>query len=243
MDFLLFRLYGPLASWGDIAVGESRHSATHPSKSALLGLIGAALGITREDASQQNALSTGYHFAVKVLSTGQILRDYHTTQVPDAAGKKVYRTRREELVQGRSRLGTILSTREYRCDAVALIAVKALPEAPFSLEEIGQALRKPKFHLYLGRKSCPVALPLRPTIMQGKGFGLVLDNYKWGNTIGEIETEKQVNAARETVRYYWEGDAGDMHSQQLLIRYDQPLSRTRWQFSQRTENLRLGRGG
>jgi CRISPR system Cascade subunit CasD len=40
-------------------------------------------------------------------------------------------------------------------------------------------------------------------------------------------------------RYYWEGDAGDLESQQTLIRHDQPLSRARWQFTQRTEYLRI----
>jgi CRISPR system Cascade subunit CasD len=36
MEYLLFRLYGPMASWGEIAVGEMRHSEVKPSKSALL---------------------------------------------------------------------------------------------------------------------------------------------------------------------------------------------------------------
>jgi CRISPR system Cascade subunit CasD len=36
-DYLLFRLYGPLAAWGDIAVGEYRPSFAHPSKSAIIG--------------------------------------------------------------------------------------------------------------------------------------------------------------------------------------------------------------
>ena len=48
-DYLVMRLYAPLASWGEIAVGEVRHSANYPSKSALLGLLGAALGVRRDD--------------------------------------------------------------------------------------------------------------------------------------------------------------------------------------------------
>ena len=95
MDLLLFRLYGPLASWGEIAVGESRHSANYPSKSAILGLVGAALGIERGDEAQQTSLQNGYQVAVEVFSTGQLLRDYHTAQVPDSTGKFVYRTRRD----------------------------------------------------------------------------------------------------------------------------------------------------
>jgi len=46
------------------------------------------------------------------------------------------------------------------------------------------------------------------------------------------------------VRYYWEGSPDDLRpgesiSMQTLIRHDNPLSRNRWQFSQRTEYLSL----
>lgn len=166
MEYLLFRLYGPLASWGEIAVGESRHTAVYPSKSALLGLLAAALGIRRDEEERQLALATGYKFAVKVISVGSLLKDYHTTQVPDSVGGYWYRTRRDELVIGKERLGTILSSREYRCDALYLVAVKALEGAPHPLSELQAHLLKPNFHLYLGRKSCPLSIPLAPVVLQ-----------------------------------------------------------------------------
>lgn len=269
MKYLLFRLYGPMASWGEIAVGESRHSAVYPGKSALLGLMAAALGIRRDDEERQAALVSGYRFAVKVISSGHPLRDYHTAQAPDSVGKFVYRTRRDELVLGKERLGTILSSREYRCDAFSLVAVAAEDDAPYSLEKIREALLKPRFHLYLGRKSCPVAAPLYPLVRDASGFGDALDNYPSGTlflscwlirsaqketTEGEALAEapslatfsREDKAAflynKEPVRYYWEGDAGDLVPQQVLTRHDQPLSRDRWQFTQRTEYLRIGRG-
>nr|WP_284509571.1 CRISPR-associated protein Cas5 [Salinivibrio costicola] len=46
-DYLVFRLYGPLASWGEPAVGGDRPTSAYPSRSAVLGLLGAALGIKR----------------------------------------------------------------------------------------------------------------------------------------------------------------------------------------------------
>lgn len=265
MECLVFRLYGPMASWGEIAVGESRHTAAYPSKSALLGLLAAALGIRRTEEQKQNALAAGYRFAVKVLSTGQLLRDYHTTQVPDTVGKFVYRTRRDELVLGKSRLGTVLSSREYRCDAFCLVAVHAEPEAPYPLVEIKAALLRPKFHLYLGRKACPLAAPLNPVIESDvQGFGEALDGYCYGGALflpdsllrkarKEVEDDALLASpslsrpsyqddyafglGREPVRYYWEGEAGDLRPQQELTRHDQPLSRSRWQFTQRQESL------
>ena len=74
-DYLVMRLYAPLASWGEIAVGEMRHSATYPSKSALLGLLGAAMGVQREDELAQAQLNAGYAFGVKLFSAGFPLRD------------------------------------------------------------------------------------------------------------------------------------------------------------------------
>ncbi len=47
--FLLFQLAGPLASWGEIAIGEDRHSAPYPGRSAVLGILASALGIRRAE--------------------------------------------------------------------------------------------------------------------------------------------------------------------------------------------------
>ena len=51
-EFLIFRLYGMMASWGDIAVGELRPTFDHPSRSAIVGLLAAALGIRRDEEEQ-----------------------------------------------------------------------------------------------------------------------------------------------------------------------------------------------
>jgi CRISPR system Cascade subunit CasD len=48
-DYLVFQLYGSLASWGEPAVGEMRHTNSIPGRSSILGLLAAALGIKRAD--------------------------------------------------------------------------------------------------------------------------------------------------------------------------------------------------
>ncbi|MEX2322042.1 MAG: CRISPR-associated protein Cas5, partial [Saccharospirillum sp.] len=40
MEFLVFRLYGPLASWGNTAVGGVRPTLAMPTRSAILGMLG-----------------------------------------------------------------------------------------------------------------------------------------------------------------------------------------------------------
>lgn len=251
MDILLFRLYGPMVSWGEIAVGESRHTANYPSKSAILGLIGAALGIERYDEAMQSRLQQGYALAMEVLSTGQLLRDYHTVQVPDSVGKFTYRTRRDELVLGRERLGTILSSREYRSDALALVAVRALADAPFSLSQIREKLLRPVFHLYLGRKSCPLAVPLHPQLLTDQAnFLAAFKAYHHRSLLPAspssdeqpLERDRYWLGISDERHYFWEGepedfsDSLDLTRRQTRIRHDQPLSRRRWQFAPRQEH-------
>ena len=69
-EFLLLTLYAPLASWGDIAVGEVRGSWDRPSRSAVLGLVAAALGVDRADQAAHDALDVGYGVAVRQDAAG-----------------------------------------------------------------------------------------------------------------------------------------------------------------------------
>lgn len=250
MDYLLFRLYGSMTSWGEIAVGATRHTANYPSKSALVGLMAAALGIKRSDVAAQQQMQQGYAIAVEVFAQGALLRDYHTTQVPDSVGKVRYATRRDELLRGKAWLGTILSSREYRSDALALVAVKALADAPYDLQTIQQHLNKPKFHLYLGRKSCPLAAPLYPKIHSSADYFSAFKGYDHKPLLSSQVDDGCQLSKRDDYwlqlgkqrHYYWEGEIADFSSEidmahvQTRTRHDQPLSRTRWQFSPRQEH-------
>lgn len=258
MNYLLFRLYGPMASWGEIAIGETRHTASYPGKSAIIGLISAALGIKRNDDVKQLQMQQGYSVAVEIYSQGTLLSDYHTAQVPDSVGNFIYRTRRDELLLGRSRLGTILSSREYRTDALALIAVKALPDAPYDLQAIKNHLEKPRFHLYLGRKSCPLATPMNSQVIEDKkNYYEAFKSYKHKPIMLSDRVYEGTLSARDVYwlriaedrHYYWEGEASDfsdtldLSRMQTRIRHDQPLSRKRWQFSPRQEHYFYYQGG
>ena len=48
-QYLIFQLHGPMASWGVDAPGDVRHTHELPSRSALLGLLAAGVGIRRDD--------------------------------------------------------------------------------------------------------------------------------------------------------------------------------------------------
>jgi len=244
VDFLLFRLYGPLAAWGDIAVGEQRPSTPHPSKSAVLGLVAAALGIRRGEDDEHRALAEGYGFAVRVDAPGMPQRDYHTTQVPNSVARlKHLYTRRDETLD-RDNLYTVLSTRDYRCDALYTPCLWPREgRAPYSVQELAEALKRPRLPLYLGRKSCPLALPLTPAHVAAETLDAALRAFdaqvpEDQRLFMEEHHLKQLLSGRDC---YWEDDAvvapdavQYLHS---TPRQDQPLGRSRWQFAKRNEHF------
>jgi CRISPR system Cascade subunit CasD len=228
-QYLVFRLYGPMSSWGDVAVGEFRPTYAYPSKSAVIGLIAAALGIRRDEAERQEALASSLGFAVRVDSSGQLLRDYHTVQAPPTKKGVQYHTRRDEVLS--DDLNTMITSRDYRSDARYAIGiwVRDTETSPAELSAMASALTNPKFHLYLGRKSCPLALPLMPQVISADSIPNALNVVRFD----EMDVLKSFTVGRE---YYWEGDDLQLKPLQVHTRRDQVLSRTRWQFSPRPEN-------
>jgi CRISPR system Cascade subunit CasD len=234
-DYLLFRLYGPLAAWGDIAVGEYRPSFAHPGKSAIIGLLAAALGIRRDEEERQKSLAESCPFAVRVDSMGVLLRDYHTTQVPSAKKGVVHYTRRSELAT--DNLNTILSSRDYRCDAAYTVAITVADRSPYTVQQLASALLKPVFTLYLGRKSCPLSLPLQPQVISAETLRDALESVPPTDELSGI-------VLKGDAMVFWEDDTtSGFERQQVITRRDEPRSRKRWQFSERQENCGILRKG
>lgn len=229
-DYLVFRLYGTLAAWGEVAVGEYRPSATHPGRSNLLGLLAAAVGVRRHEEQVHRHMAESYGFTVAVVSPGALLRDYHTAQVPPRQRGTVYRTRRDELAA--PRVNTILSARDYRSDALCVVAVRARDDhAPFTLEALAAALRRPRFALYLGRKSCPPALPLEPQVIAAPAAGAALERAVF---VAELPWSP---AVAEAPALYWEeGEESGRGALKTVTRRDDPTSRRRRQFAERPEH-------
>lgn len=241
MDYLIFQLYGPMASWGEPATGEIRRSASHPGRSAVIGLLAAALGVARTESDRLAELRDGVTIAVKQLSPGVMITDYHTAQVPGQDRKARRATRRDELNLPKNKLNTILSTREYRCDGYWRVAVSATDRLPYALDAIAEALRQPRFPLYLGRKACPPAAPLAPEIVAAGGIREALSQPFPALTAHDENVEQRYLGITEDVAYIWEGEGGDITPAETRYPYDQPGSRARWQFSARAEHWALER--
>ncbi len=235
-DYLLFRLYGPMASWGDIAVGENRPSLPHPSKSAVLGMVAAAVGIKRDEEDKQQQLSVGYGFSVLVHSIGTPLSDYHTVQVPSSGtgrNRRTFNTRRDEIVSmPKHNLNTILSRRDYRLDAFYTVVLWQRDGAPYELKELADKLNAPVYHLYIGRKSCPLALPVKAQVVNAASIKEAFTKAEFPI----LEELQPLFGGRNNPMLYWEyGVESGIEPQHTFSRRDLPLSRKRWQFDIRRE--------
>jgi len=234
-DYLVLDLYGAMTAWGAVAIGEQRPNTAHPSKSAILGLFAAALGIRRDQEEQLLALNTGYAIAIHEVAHGIPLSDYHTTHMPKIAKKDRHFYTRKNETDSTGKTG--LSRRDYTCDARHTVMIWANSAAPYTLPQLQAALNKPLFTLYLGRKSCPLALPLNPQCITAKDFLQAWQRYQQQQQ--HKTATWQHPSPQSAHRFYWEGKqtpAGirKYHSSQ---RIDQLHSRQRWQYQARTEHM------
>ena len=129
-----------------------------------VGLLGAALGIDRHDEPAHRGLDEGLAMATLARTPGRFMTDYHTAQMPPArTGRRrgdTWPTRRAELAE--HDLKTVLSWRDYLQDAAFEIVLWRRAASGLTLEALGEALIRPRFTLYLGRKSCPLGRPPQP---------------------------------------------------------------------------------
>jgi len=236
-ECLLFQLYGPMASWGQVAVGEQRPSDSQPTKSGILGLISASLGVRREEEALNRSMNNSYGFALRTDVQGTLIQDFHTVEVPSTTSLKgsPHRTRSDEIKAVRAKDHPVVSKREYWCDSFHLVGIWEREKTPFRLVEIKQALEYPQFNLSLGRKSCPVSLPFRPEIHHGETLREVFSQYQ-GNRLLPLFTRQW--AAGDKLYWYWDEDWENPGFENYVktVRRDVSNSRGRWQFNERNEN-------
>ncbi|RJQ89103.1 type I-E CRISPR-associated protein Cas5/CasD [Amycolatopsis panacis] len=154
MSTLLLRLGAPLQSWGTTSRFVRRNTDRAPSRSGILGLLAAAQGRRRTDPLEE---LLDLRVGVRIDQPGQLERDFHTARSRDGATSMP------------------LSYRFYLADAVFAVAIEGEHAL---LEGVQQALRRPVFPLYLGRRSCPPAGELLYGIHQQSTTEL-LAQHRW----------------------------------------------------------------
>lgn len=134
MATLLLRMRSPLMSWGDHSQFTIRDTRREPTKSAVIGLLCAALGRPRwQPVEDLAALKMG----VRVNQEGVVQMDYHTVM--------------DGIKADGGSGGTVIIHRYYVADADYLVGLES-DDRNF-LEQLDTALTNPVWQLYFGRKS------------------------------------------------------------------------------------------
>lgn len=144
MPTLLLRLVGPMQSWGTTSRFDQRDTGKEPSKSGVVGLLAASLGVDRENWEDLEPL-TRLSMGVRHDRPGVPKRDYQTAQrIISADGSKQHET--------------AVTTRDYLADAAFLVG---LAGDDFTLlKKLHAAVRNPVWPLALGRKSYVPSEPI-----------------------------------------------------------------------------------
>jgi len=139
---LLFRLQAPMQAWGVQSYFGVRDTARFPTRSGMIGLLCAALGLPRNaDLSEFDDL----RFGVRVDRPGVMMCDFQAAQ-------DIY------LSEGKISDNATIGNRYYLADAVFLAGIESEDLAQLARYEA--ALKSPKWLLYLGRRAFPAAKPV-----------------------------------------------------------------------------------
>lgn len=154
MSVLLLRLGAPLQSWGTSSRFVRRVTDRAPSRSGIIGLLAAAKGRRRTDPLEE---LLDLRIGVRIDQQGTLERDFQTARSRDGANSMP------------------LSYRFYLADAVFAVAIGGDDGL---VEGLREALRRPEFPLFLGRRSCPPAGKLIQGLRTGD-VGSVLATEPW----------------------------------------------------------------
>lgn len=183
MNGFILHLQGPMMSYADTGFGQLREQGIAPSRSAVIGIIAAGMGIERGDSALLD-LHQGLRVHTACALPGALLTDYHTVLT---AGYKDYDETqlRREGAEG----NPTLTWRSYHLDAHFTALVESSDAA--LIAQCRAALIDPVFIAYLGRRSCVPTIPLRPEPVEGDSIEEALQ--------GSVQTAR--NRRQQSVGY------------------------------------------
>ena len=178
MSTLLLRLAAPMQSWGSGSKFDRRLTEMEPTKSGVIGMLACAMGIRREDSL---AVFDDVMFGVRIDQCGELGVDFQMAHEQRSSKNST----------------SWVTHRYYLFDAVFLAGIEGNSDF---LEKIEQAVHRPVFPMFLGRRSCPPAGQISLGI-RDKSLRDTLRKESWiANESYQKRIEKQGMTALEIVR-------------------------------------------
>ena len=172
-----------MQAWGSHTYEDYRPTEIFPTRSGIVGLIGACAGFKRHEVQKLSSIEKSITITVRNDMKQNVksvkMTDYHTV-----LGART--------VSGKANVHAIQSYREYLLDSSFSVAIGQSKNASVSLEEISEWVHNPTFTPYLGRKACPIGRPLFEAMITAKNATDALKNIK--PIKGTIFTEEPTKA-------------------------------------------------
>ncbi|WP_367342267.1 type I-E CRISPR-associated protein Cas5/CasD [Limosilactobacillus sp.] len=175
MKTLIIKLAGPFQSYGNEATFNRRTIYHYPSKSAVIGIIAAALGYHRDnpDILKLNNIQYG----VRIDQPGTIMTDF-------------------QIVKYNIKKSPKITYRDYLQDAVFVVGI-AGDDALIS--KIEKDLHHPHFQLYLGRRANVPAGLLLTSLMNESNLVDVLAHYPWQASVWYQKKQHSATYSAEVI--------------------------------------------
>lgn len=154
--YLALLLDGPLQSWGYESRFQRRTTGLHPTKSGVIGVICAAMGLAKGSAEEREHLPK---LAQVMMTTAVIPRQGRGAEraLPVLRGEDYHTVLGTRRAGGGLNKDAVVTHRQYLFDArfgVVLAGGRAV------LERAAAALQNPVWGIWLGRKNCVPAAPV-----------------------------------------------------------------------------------
>lgn len=191
---LAIYLDGPLQAWGVASRFQYRETENLPTKSGVLGIVAAAIGIDKYATNEAERLKplANLNFSVfRALRIGQErpverLSDFHTV-----GGGYDRKDPREKMHVCRTAdrkvsANAVITHRTYLNDARFIAVFEGDDQL---LSKCAEALQNPRWGVWFGRKACLPASPLCPTLAESQEQALKALAEKAFVTLGEGQTQ------------------------------------------------------
>jgi len=171
---LAFYVDAPLQSWGVSSQFDRRNTELHPTKSGVVGILAAALGIDFDSLTEEAEIAelaglrmTTYGIDKNAGYSAARLTDYHTigggwqeTHKKDPANLFA-KLSVPRSANSPAPWGVVQTWRCYLVDAKFVVFLEGNSEV---LEKCRASLENPKYGVWFGRKSCIPSTHLSPVI-------------------------------------------------------------------------------
>jgi CRISPR system Cascade subunit CasD len=203
-DTLAFLIDAPLQSWGASSKFQRRETESWPTKSALVGVLAAALGIDKHAQDETDKLAPLAALCFSVFRWPKPapitrLTDFHTI------GGGYDKTNPAEKLHipckagDGSPFGTVITRRTYLTDARFI----ALFQGDLAtLERAAAALLDPVWGVWFGRKTCIPAEPLTPVLAGSSRDALAAHLQKLGTDPADIAALEGMSESPGDARFY-----------------------------------------